>query len=316
MPNTRPVLRSGALDSTSTTPRPKLRQLRSTLVGARVDLLKTAVFSAVLLSVVGLIVHHGNLASGENQFAANAGLALGALTEGLSSQGNTLAASARAHTDMLSAAARSTMDNAAAQVGSALKRSAQPPSPAAAPVKVAAVKVAPARHVHWAAHRPSAGLALTAPHLLKVSLRPHRAGKHPVEHPVKLAALGPKGAKSAQGQTQRSMVLDAVDVASDAIGTQTLRAYYGLLGLIQSGTELTSVPTLRGHAQSWMNSTLDRFTSGDISTVNNPASFISNAFSIDSAVTVAAAILFVLVCMGMVAQVRSGLRGVGNRARA
>lgn len=306
MPVTRPVLRAPEAQSSSwalesrRNDQPGLKQLRSSLVGARVDLLKTTIFAAALVSMVGVVVHRGHLASADNQFAANAGAALTALEGNLSARGDVLAASARAHTDVLAAAARAKVDSAAAQVGTALRPAAKP-----APVAAAAAKVAVREHLPHRAHPAVA--AVPKAHFVKVAMQPHRM----VEHPIKLAAIQPATAKSAGTPLAGILIFNAVDKASDVLGEESSKAYYSLLDFIQGCTEMASFSTLRTQAQSWMSSAVDKFSSGNIA-ANDPAGFIANAFGIDTAVTAAAAILFLVVCMAMFAQIRNGLRGVGG----
>lgn len=276
-----------------------LKQLRSSLVGARLDLLKTCVFAAVLVAVLAMVARHSGFTSADNQYAANAAAALSALENTASNQGSILADSARANTEVIASATREKVTSIASPVGAFLK-----PATAAAPAVVPPVKAA-------SHHRNTRALAAESEgHALKVAMLPHA-----VEHPVKLSAAQAALIKSGQLSFHGITAANAFDRTTDVIGAESSKAYYSFLSFIQNCTASLSFPQLRNHAQSWMSSAMDRFMSGNF-TATGPAAFISNAFSVDSAVTFAAAILFLIVCMAMFSQIRSGLRGVGDRTRA
>jgi hypothetical protein len=306
MPTDNPAPRAQNSRSASWAPasnkndRPGLNQLRSSLVGARIDLLKTTAFAAVLVGLLGAMVHHSGLASADNQFAADAGAAFAGLRAGLSAHGGVLAASARARTDVLASAARARLDGAAAQMGSALKGAVKS---APVPAVVPAVKLA--HHTPATPHHAAA--AMPEGHVVKVAMVPRHG------HAIQMAAVMPANLKPVHAPLQTSMTLDAVDKATDVIGAETSKAYYSFLQLIQDGADSLSFPALHNHAQSWVNSMMARLSTGDLSS-NDPVAFVSDIFNIDSAVTAAASIMFLLVCMAMFAQIRSGLRGVNGRS--
>jgi hypothetical protein len=89
---------------------PSIKQLRSSLMSSRFEMLKVSTFAACLLAFLGLAIHGSHLANVDNQFAANAESTLEPLANGLFSQ----AAALRSKTEALAAASLHDLRNFAA----------------------------------------------------------------------------------------------------------------------------------------------------------------------------------------------------------
>ena len=79
---------SGLLKRAARTPAvaeiPSLDQLRSSLMGTRLEFLKISAFAVFLLASVGVAVHGSHLANSNNQFAASADVAMRSLADAVS----------------------------------------------------------------------------------------------------------------------------------------------------------------------------------------------------------------------------------------
>jgi hypothetical protein len=119
---------------------PSLHQLRSSLMGTRLEFLKISMFAVFLLVSVGVAIHGSHLANSNNQFAANADVAMRSLAEAVSRQ----AASVRGKIEAL---APGTMRNATSAVGSHAVRISDQTTSATTIASVGAPVVKRPRHL-------------------------------------------------------------------------------------------------------------------------------------------------------------------------
>ena len=266
---------------------PHIKALRGDLVGARWALFKTTVFGLATVSAMAFFVNRSHLLAPVNPFVVNAGAAMGVLSASLATQSNAVAASARDHTRELASIA---IHKAAAL------------APAKDVAKEVAQAAAPTRHARI--HRAVAPAQVAA--IAKPPLK-HR-------HGTKLAAAPRCRVVVTKGKslTDPPAIGLLMDIA-DHIVAGSHKAFDAMVDVTAA---LMSPSTLHTRAEGWMTnlrSNLNVASPESGFSLRDPSTMFSGAFNAGTAMGAAAAILFVILCMAMLVQVRDYLRGMGRR---
>jgi hypothetical protein len=277
-------LLKSAKKSTSAKEVPSLDELRASLLGTRFEILKISTFAAFLIALVALAIHGSQLASADNQFAANTAAAARGLLSELSSR----AASLRGRTAALAVTATHKAGALAVQgVASSIAISHSSPAEANEPAKPAMPAMT---RIARARRQTRAATEMTS------LPRHHSVGT------IGRVPVAPKG-----GDTSG---------ATDFVAADVRAAGQRVLGVMQGGIELSGLGNFRSTSEGAFSSFGSHFdiTNPNSVSIRNPSSLLTTLVSPESLFAAMAALMIYMVFVVILVRVRGGLRSYGRQA--